>query len=61
MVHHHFAPRSSGNSEFSRELQPPALFGEEHTHPHSSRIKTLKSSASARYSAKTKDKQQPKA
>lgn len=27
----------SGNSEFSRELLPSALFGEEHTRPHSDR------------------------
>ena len=60
MVHRHFAPQFSGNSEFSRELLPSALFGEEHTRPHSDRKNVLKNGVSARYSAKTKDKRQPK-
>ena len=48
MVHRHFAPQFSGNSEFSRELLPSALFGEEHTRPHSDRKNVLKNGVSAR-------------
>lgn len=60
MVHRHIPPHSLKDSEFSRELQPPALFSEEHTRPHASRTITPKSSDSVRYPAKTKDKLQPK-
>ncbi len=60
MAHRHIPPHFLRDSELSRELQPPALFSEEHTRPHASRTITPKNSDSVRYPAKTKDKPQSK-
>lgn len=60
MAHRHIPPHFLRDSELSRELQPPALFSEEHTTPHASRTITPKNSDFVRYPAKTKDKPQSK-